>query len=95
MTKHIVVRDISEIPNNYEGCVSFRNETTISCIKDFHHTGGGGSIYKYHRLDGPAIINDKVKLKSYYIDNKKFDEDQYWKHPLVVQNTIEEILKLA
>ena len=46
-----------------------------------------------HRLDGPARIY-KDRYKIFLINDDMFSEEEYWCHPLVVQNTIKKILEL-
>lgn len=38
----------------------------------------------WHRLDGPAV-EWRDGNKSYYINNKKYSEKQYWQHPDVLK----------
>jgi len=48
---------------------------------------------EWHRLDGPARIY-KNRYKIFLINDDMFSEEEYWCHPLVVQNTIKKILEL-
>lgn len=38
--------------------------------------------FLWHRLDGPALI-DKHGMIGFWIDDKQYNEEDYWNHPLV------------
>jgi len=48
---------------------------------------------RFHRLDGPAMkfINGH---QQFWINDKKYSQLEFFRHPLVIENTIENILKL-
>lgn len=48
----------------------------------------------YHRLNGPAIEYDYGGYKGWYIEGKEYTEEQFWNHPLVVENKFNKILEL-
>lgn len=48
--------------------------------------------YKWHRLDGPALI-DSQGVVGYWIDDVQYKEEDYWKHPLVIENKMLEIIE--
>lgn len=49
---------------------------------------------KKHRLNGPAVIYNHGNIKRYYINDKSYKEKEYWKHPLIVEYKLNEIIKL-
>ena len=46
----------------------------------------------WHRLDGPAYIDTAGALSSYWIDNERISEENYWSHPLVVSYSVLKII---
>lgn len=58
------------------------------------HMWGGECWYfegQQHRLDGPSRTHP-IGEKIYYIHGKRFEEVDYWKHPLVVKAKLNKIL---
>jgi len=48
-----------------------------------------------HRIDGPAISCDDKSIGPpylFFINGEPYSEKDYWQHPLVVKNTLNEIL---
>lgn len=48
---------------------------------------------KMHRLDGPAWYGAGY-FPRYYINGENIGISKYWKHPMVIKNTIKNILNL-
>lgn len=44
-----------------------------------------------HRLDGPSVITDDGGI-IWSIDHTPCEEQEFWKHPMVIKNTLEKIL---
>lgn len=52
---------------------------------------------RYYRLNGPAVIVKMTDLKNFYdfwIHDVRYDEQEYWQHPLVIQYKFNKILEL-
>jgi hypothetical protein len=47
----------------------------------------------FHRLDGPAIINFKNLTVEWFINGVEYNKEQFWSHPLVVQNKLNKLLE--
>lgn len=98
---------ITEVPIDFEGqCFIVDYECVCWFIKGkkYHRKDGPALIFddgikiwyendKRHRLDGPAYIDSKNK-NEYWIDDIKYDEEDYWQHPLVVKNKLSSILNI-
>jgi len=78
---------------------SSKNE--VWCMFGKHHRVGGPAVVqkylqkwffegKRHRLDGPAYVHED--FIEYYIDDVVYMEEDYWKHPLVVEAKLNKIL---
>lgn len=52
---------------------------------------------EYHKIDGPAVIEHDTDYEyytpSWYIEGQQFTQERFWKHPAVVLNTLENLLK--
>lgn len=48
---------------------------------------------KMHRLNGPARLDLYCSVyNEYWINDEYYEEEDYWSHPLVIQNKIDSIL---
>jgi len=45
-----------------------------------------------HRLDGVAYVSKQTY--GYWIHNKSYSEINFWNHPLVIENKLNQIIKL-
>lgn len=73
------------IPKNFEGCCKLiRDECFCWIIK--------GKIS--HRLDGPAVVKLENGKQYFYINDRRFSENEYWNHPLVIDHKIKTILAI-
>lgn len=50
-------------------------------------------IYKNHRLDGPAKIYGNGDCE-FWINGNEYKPEEFWNHPLVIENKIKSILGL-
>lgn len=48
----------------------------------------------YHRIDGPACINNINGCCEYWINGMQYTEKKYWDHPLMSENKLNQILEL-
>jgi len=46
-----------------------------------------------HKLDGPAVLTDAGSI-TYSIDHVEYTEEDFWEHPMVLQNKLDKILEL-
>lgn len=72
------------LPNYY--VMSSNLNATEYCA--FHKNG------VWHNLNGPARRWANNIVKCYLIDNQSYEEQDYWKHPLVAINVLNNILKV-
>lgn len=45
---------------------------------------------QHHRVGGPAVVHES--FVEYYIDDVEYMEEDYWKHPLVVEHKLNMIV---
>lgn len=84
---------INYIPKNGVGWWYVINEDMVTHVKKGQ---------KRHKIDGPAVIyfnddideNDNEPVKLYFIENQNLLENDYFKHPLVLENMISKISEL-
>lgn len=94
MKKTFVITSWAQVPDMYEGPISYGIIGKIFHIKNFCNYKGN-FVYDYHRLDGPAIIDPSGRESpTFWINDKGIRENEFWKHPLVIENTLQKILEL-
>lgn len=49
---------------------------------------------RLHRLDDPARHSDEREDDQFFIHGKRYAEQEYWCHPLVIKHMIDEINEL-
>jgi len=95
----------TSIPTDYTGCcfIASLNEEHYYKNGVAHRTDGpairhniwNGEYWYFegqlHRLDGPSETGYQDE-KIYHIHGKRFEEVDYWKHPLVVEAKLNKIL---
>lgn len=91
-TKLDIFHGFSEIPTDYEGACYITELETIFYLKD---------QFTRHRLDGPAVLYSFVDGTiaefgdEFWVDGTCYTEEEYWNHPLVVEEKLKSILLLT
>lgn len=100
----------SDIPDNFEGwCEVIASQTQYHLIpgRIIHNDKGHAAFHcltklkawlihnKKHRLNGPAVEGFWDGFAGYWIDDVQYVEETYWKHPLVVDFKLKNILNLS
>lgn len=80
----------------------YLKHTGMAFTQEIMMSGGSGFLYTLkkiywmfegdlHRLDGPSVITDDGGI-IWSIDHTPCEEQEFWKHPMVIKNTLEKIL---
>lgn len=93
----------------FDGTYSIPSSKTIIVVKNeqLHNETGPAFISlrriewwlegQYHKLNGPAVIlkiHNKPSFNEFWIHDVRYNEQEYWQHPLVVENKLNKILEL-
>lgn len=96
---------ISNVPNDFEGkaIIKIKNDQYWFAVgKIIHREDGPAIIFsngvkywfnhgKIHRLDGPACTYNSGE-KEFWINDQFYSEEQYWKHPLILEHLMNQII---
>ena len=78
-----------EVPKGFDGLCYLRCEQNEYWYKNglIHRIGGPAVVYR-----GSMPLTNIVSCPIFYIEGKPFSEIEYWYHPLVVRNSLNEAL---
>lgn len=80
----------------YDSCPNITTPNYYVMSNDFNTTEycSYHKVGTWHNLNGPARRWASTPRSSYIIEDEIYDEENYWKHPLVASNLLNNIIKV-
>lgn len=94
----IMITEWREVPVGYSGHIKLRFGRAVGDYyisdKIQKNTGDIPTFdYVFHRLNGPAKSYSELETE-FWINGVELDTENYWKHPLVINEMLSNILEL-
>jgi len=101
----IYIETCYDVPDKYTGKAKLSNGIAWFKNGKLNNETGPALIYENgtsywcidglnHRLDGPAVYSF-TEIIAFYIKGKKYLEQEYWNHPLVIEYKLNNILSIT